>query len=136
MMPVWNGEPYPGFFKEQEEAARNMEHGLPADAILRWNDDGGFFASWNEDYQLKTEDSDVKKIIPVPEADRSKYLHDVLGDMDMNDLDFVDFYEVVDDPETLEIRVRGRLKRDIGTTKKDTAGDSSDDAWERAKGVI
>lgn len=82
---------------------------------------------------------DVKKIISAPEEDRSKHLHDVIGDMDMTDLDFVDFYEVEDEPETLEIRVRGRLKRDLGITtkKKDTTPvNNSDDDWERAKGVI
>ena len=81
---------------------------------------------------------DVKKIISAPEEDRSKHLHDVIGDMDMDDLDFVEFYEVDGEPETLEIRVRGRLKHDIGpTTKKDTTPvNNSDDDWERAKGVI
>ena len=42
-----------------------------------------------------------------------------IGDMDMTDLDFVDFYEVEDEPETLEIRVRGRLKRDLNNNKEE-----------------
>ena len=84
---------------------------------------------------------DVKKIISAPEEDRGKHLQDVIGDMDMDDLDFVDFYEIDDDPETLEIRVRGRLKHDIGTTttarkEKEATVSNSDDAWDRAKGVI
>ncbi len=83
---------------------------------------------------------DVKKIISAPEDRRSKHLQDVIGDLDLDDLDFVEFYEVIDDPDTLEIRVRGRLKPDAGLTtkeKEDVAPpSSSDDAWDRAKGVI
>ena len=87
------------------------------------------------------ETENVRKIISAPEDSRGKHLQDVIGDLDMDDLDFVDFYEVTDDPDTLEIRVRGRLKHDLGTTtakreKDATPPSSSDDAWDRAKGVI
>ena len=82
---------------------------------------------------------DVKKIISAPEDQRGKHLQDVIGDLDLDDLDFVDFYEVDDEPETLEIRVRGRLKHKIGkapTTKEKEDANSDDDAWERARGVV
>lgn len=134
-MSTWNGEPYPGFFKEMEENAAKMEHGLPPDAILQWDEDT-LHASW---VVSAADDAAVKKIISAPEEDRSKHLHDVIGDLDMDDLDFVDFYEVEGEPDTLEIRVRGRLKHDLGTTPTPAPSQpasDTDEAWERARSVV
>ena len=50
-MSTYNGEPYPGFFKEMEEKSAQMEPGLPADSIIAWDDLTGELnvqASWIE----------------------------------------------------------------------------------------
>lgn len=79
-----------------------------------------------------------KKMTTAPDDQRTKYLADVIQDMDLDQLESVEVFEFEGDPDLIEVVVKGRLKNDIGRDPQPITEDpdDDDDAWDRAKGVI